>query len=416
MPAHARPALTLKVAARHALGYHPDLRAAKSDVAAQEARVSTARAPYFPAITAVAQSSRSGSSTVATGGLNVIRSGAVSQYSTGFEIRQRVFDFGQTSQQVKAASEQLQAVRSTENGTAQGLILSVIQAFFDVLKQSQSVRINQENLRNAQAQLNQAQGFLAAGTKAKIDVTNAEAAVANARVALIQATDAESKARVALATAMGETGRFAGSLAQEKLPAPDWSLPAAVKLAMAHRPEVLAADATVRSDRAAVAAAAAAYRPTINANGSYFWQDQVFPPRATSWNLGVELQVPILDEPTLGAAVAQAEATLKGEEARRDSLVLQVQQEVADDLLAKVDAEQRIGASHAATVSAQENYRLAFERYKVGVGNTVELSQAEQTLVQAQGQEIQARFDYQVALAQLYKATGTLKLSVLPGR
>ena len=77
------------------------------------------------------------------------------------------------------------------------------------------------------------------------------------------------------------------------------------------------------------------------------------------------------------------------------------------------EAEERAESAIQALRFATENYRLATERYKVGVGNSVEVSQAQRQLVEARTQELQARFDVQNAVATLLRTTGQLDTEAL---
>ncbi|MBI3927566.1 MAG: TolC family protein [Armatimonadetes bacterium] len=405
--------LTLVEAARQAVSRHPDLAAARGDLEAGEARAIGATAPYYPVVTASAGRDTSRSSSDTTGGLTVIRSGTNDLYSAGFQARQRLLDFGQTRSQVVTAEHRIRALQNELEDTLQQTIFEVVQAYFQVQREAAAIEINLDNVRNAEVQLQQALGFWEAGTRARIEVTRAEADVATARLGLIRAENAEKKARLVLGTAMGLAGSVQDRLAQESLAQPDWDAEEAYALARGRRPDLLAADAQVAAARSAVNEAAAQYRPTIDATGSYFWRDDVFPPEQFSWSVGVDLQVPVFNEPALGAAVGEAEANLAATAARRDALALDVNREVGGELLSLREAQESLQAAAVATRAAEESHFLASERYKVGVGSSIEVSEAQRVLVQARSQELQARFDLQIALARLYRSTGTLTLDFL---
>ena len=64
--------------------------------------------------------------------------------------------------------------------------------------------------------------------------------------------------------------------------------------------------------------------------------------------------------------------------------------------------------------SAQEKYRLAAARYKVGVGSSVEVSDAEVSLSQAQVNYASALNDLRIAKAVMIKALGVDDMDNLP--
>jgi outer membrane protein len=122
------------------------------------------------------------------------------------------------------------------------------------------------------------------------------------------------------------------------------------------------------------------------------------------------MSVPLINEPTLGAGVQSAEAARVQAEGRQELLALQVQQQATEAWLNLQESLSRLTAAQAALQSNEENYRLASERYNVGVGNSLEVSDAQRLLVQARSQEVQARFDVQLAIARLYRQAGSLTL------
>ena len=71
-------------------------------------------------------------------------------------------------------------------------------------------------------------------------------------------------------------------------------------------------------------------------------------------------------------------------------------------------ATQRLATSRDLLASAQESANVAAERYRAGVGNIIDLLTAEAALENARAEEVQARADWFVAVAQLAHDTGNL--------
>jgi outer membrane protein TolC len=57
-------------------------------------------------------------------------------------------------------------------------------------------------------------------------------------------------------------------------------------------------------------------------------------------------------------------------------------------------------------VQARENLDLAEGRYETGVGNIIELTDAQVSLTSAQANNIKVLYDYKTAVAQVEKAVG----------
>ena len=80
--------------------------------------------------------------------------------------------------------------------------------------------------------------------------------------------------------------------------------------------------------------------------------------------------------------------------------------EVEQARLAVRDAASAIDAAVEVVVNAREQLRLAEGRYETGVGNVIELGDAQIALTSARSQEVQARFRLATARAQLQNALG----------
>jgi len=89
----------------------------------------------------------------------------------------------------------------------------------------------------------------------------------------------------------------------------------------------------------------------------------------------------------------------------RDS-ELTIWQQVEQAYVSVNEAEERIGAAQKAVESAQENFRLFQGRFDAGVGNIIELTDAQLALTQAQSTEAQALSDYRIAIANLERSLG----------
>jgi outer membrane protein len=79
---------------------------------------------------------------------------------------------------------------------------------------------------------------------------------------------------------------------------------------------------------------------------------------------------------------------------------------VENNFATAVSANQQIDAAQAATNAAQLYLQAAEEKYKGGIGTTIDVTDAELTLEQARTSEVQARYNYNTALAALRAAVG----------
>ena len=407
------PLLTLGQAALQALRAHPDLRVAAAQIEAAQAQIEQATAGWYPRVTGQTRSTFAENQSAAVGGQQVVRSGGIRNYQAGFSAAQTLLDFGQTRHSVSQATHTAEAVEWDTQGVLQDLLLRVSESYFSTLREAQSVIIQTDNVRNAELQLARARGFYEAGTRARIEVTRALADLANANLALIQARNALARARAGLFVNMGVGREEPAELSEVVVVPPPWEQEEAVNVSTENRPELQAQLARLSAARSNVQQARAQYFPTIAATYNYNWSDQLFPPALYSWNAGLSMTVPVFNEPVLGAQVRRAEADQSQAEARLGSLTLTARQAVVEAWLNLREAQERLRTAQFGLAAAEENYRLASERYQVGVGASLDVSDAQRLLVQARSQEVQARYDVQLASLRLYRATGKLTLEGL---
>src|SRR5206468_3461805 len=104
--------------------------------------------------------------------------------------------------------------------------------------------------------------------------------------------------------------------------------------------------------------------------------------------------------------IGEARATLDqlkyNEQALRQNVALQVRQAV----LNMQQAAESIGVAEKGAQQARESLELAEGRYNTGVGNIIELTDAQTSLTSAEANVVQALVSYQISVAALELAMG----------
>ena len=84
-----------------------------------------------------------------------------------------------------------------------------------------------------------------------------------------------------------------------------------------------------------------------------------------------------------------------------------VETDVRDSVVKMEEAVELVTSQQRNVEQSRESLRLAEARFNVGAGIQLEIINAQSNLTQAQFNELQVRFDYNVALASLERATST---------
>jgi outer membrane protein len=104
--------------------------------------------------------------------------------------------------------------------------------------------------------------------------------------------------------------------------------------------------------------------------------------------------------------VGMAKADLRRTEYSLEKAKLDAIKEVKNLIFIMNEAKERIIVASETVEQANEDMRLAEERYRVGAGTMLETIDAQVALTQAKADVIEAKCDYLIAIADLARATG----------
>ena len=394
---------------------YPDINAAANTVKAGESRVGQAKANYYPEIDWSSSYNRispaSGrSSLFSSSGISGVSSartrGSYDQYSTGFNLSQTIYDFGKTPTQVKIQNFNLNASRSDLENVSELVIFTVKQNYYGVLQAKRNRTVAEESVKQFQQHLDQAKGFYEVGTKPKFDVTKAEVDLGNAKLNMILADNAYRIAVVNLSNAMGVPNAPDYTIEDNLLfQAYPMTLEAALSKAYQTRPDLQSIVARRQAAESSIDLAKTGYYPVVTGNAAYSWSGDRFP-LDHGWNIGAALSFPLFSGFLTRHQVDEAKANLNVLKANEESVKQAVMLDVQQSYLNLKAAEERVPTAKLNVDQARENLDIANGRYAAGVGNPIEVTDAEVSMITAKTSYIQALYDYKVAQASLEKAMG----------
>ena len=124
------------------------------------------------------------------------------------------------------------------------------------------------------------------------------------------------------------------------------------------------------------------------------------------WNFGFAINFPIFDGFATRATVQQAQSGLKQTQLAKQQLIDVIELEVRRMYLNLLETKALIEVQRETVKQAQERVRLANLRYENGMITSVELTDAQLALAQAEVNRLQSTHDYVVGIARLEKAIG----------
>ena len=383
------------------LKHNPTLQAASLNTQVQQNRLAQTRANYLPQVNGNASYSRSNQEG-ATGW-----SDAKDGYSSSISASQLIYDFGKTGLSNKIQKNNVYSSQQDEQSTINDVIYKLKQAYYGVLNAEESRNVYAGSVEQYQEQLKRARAFYDVGTRPKIDVTTAEVNLNNAKLNLIKGENALKTAYYNLTNVMGVYDQNPSFTLVKKNTIPQYNITIdeALKEAQKNRPDLLSLQYKLENAKKNVDLAKTGFAPSLTANGSYGWSGQDFP-LYDRWSVGAGINVPIFNGLSTVNQVKEAKNNMQVAYANLTAKEQAILLDIKTCYFNFEEAKTRIPLAELSRKQAQENYDLAVGRYKVGVGNYIEVKDAEITLSNAKLSYISAVFDYNLAIANLERAMG----------
>lgn len=399
--------LTLEAALETALARQPQLRQARAEVAGTEAQAAQSGAGMWPQIS-IGTSYQLGPTRQNVNQVGVPITN-VGNYALSVNADQLIYDFGQTHNRYQAGQAQIRAQQQNAVLTTQQVRLAVRLAFFVLQAKQSLLTVAQETLANQKRHEERISNLVTVGLRAPIDRAQAARDVASAQLQLINAQNEVLTAKAQLDQAMGLEETAAYRLADDGMPPVEGeraALDALLREALQKRPDLTALRTRIEAQKLLVQAAEHNNHPSIRASAGAGANGTPISDPFYNWGLGLGLSWPLYTGGAREAQAAQARATLDSLQAQLDLNRQQMRLALEQARLRVSAAQAALKAAQSTAQAARQQLKLAEGRYEAGVGNVLELGDAQLSLTQAQAQVVQERFNLASARAQLLLALG----------
>jgi outer membrane protein len=409
----APKAVTLEQALKMAEDASPQVVAARGAVRSAELGVRTAIWAFIPQITLTPQASvslSSGQSRLDPVTQEVISGNqTIPSYGANLTGSLTLFDGFARNNQLKAARAQQGSADASLVQQRFALALTVTGAFLDALQNQQLLRVAEGAVQAAQQQLNAAAARLQTGSGQRTDSLNFAVTLGQAQLNLLNAQANLVTAEANLGRYIGVSGRVAAMDDPAFATSPAMVDTTQVRSSVqSTSPSVKTAEASLTSAQANWKAAKAVYWPTLSVSAGSNWvanksNSYALQGRRTL-NIGVSVSPwsSLRNETQIeqrSIAIDNAAANLADQKRSVDAQVTQF-------LATLANVQQQFAVTRASVAAATENLRVTNERFRLGVATIIEVINAQQSLTQAQVNEVTARFSYLRTKAQLESVLG----------
>ncbi|MGB7321717.1 MAG: TolC family outer membrane protein [Albidovulum sp.] len=313
-----------------------------------------------------------------------------------------IYDFGRSNLGVDIAKESVLATRQALVGVEQNVLLTAVDAYFNVRQALENVGINQTSVRVLTQTLQATQDKFDVGEVTRTDVAQAEARLAAARATLAAA---EGQLVVAREGYKAATGHYpAGLAAAPRPPALPKSPAEARAIAQRSHPSVRQAQHQAKVADLQIDAAIAQRMPSLS--GSIALRRNSG--GTDTSQVGLNLSQTIYSGGALSSAQRKA---IAGRDGARSALLQSsviVAQGVGNAWADIEVARAQIAATELQISAATIAYDGVSEEAKLGARTTLDVLDAEQALLAARSSRITAEASLQVAFYSLLASMGLL--------
>jgi outer membrane protein len=367
------------------------------------------RAGVLPIVSASLAQRRSQG--VSTAGVAVSGTPA-SRFDAQFSASYSVLDFNRYSN-LRASRAGAEVAQYNYNAVVQTSMATISSTYFAHLRNIRRLEVLDFAILRARTLLNLAQNQLRAGVVTQIDVTRAESVLSQAEQARLQQetvlVNSELLLKRLLDIDAGAAFRLADFRVRRVTPAL-FSF-GDQQTAFEQRADYLSAQKALDQVKIDVKTATYTRLPTLNLTGAYGQASQKFddPDKADTWSTGVVVSMPVFDGLRAGADKRIALSRQRQQETRIHNLELQIGAEIR---LALQDAGSRNAQTAVAEKGVQlanEEVRLATQRYQQGVADNREVVEAQNRLAIAEDNLVEAQYQYNLSRLELARAKGDVR-------
>lgn len=421
--------LTMESAVRIALRQNPDILKALEEIRRTRGAILEVRAEALPQLTLTSTYDHQAPELIEFGGGGGGGAGALPgapapagmssvnrSWRVALEVRQLIYDGGRVASALEIAKFTEDISLFQLRDTVDKVIARVRTQFTQVLIRRGLIQVQEESVKLQQDLLSDQKNRFEAGTVPRFNVLRAEVELANVQPSLIRARNAYLVGQLELARSLGlepdaagkPTFNAVGNLGMEPRTI---ALAQFLDIARGRRPFLKAQRMQILSDKEQIKIALAGYKPRVEFRGGGEMRNtrlrDDLDDYINGWFFGVSGSWNIFDGFATAGRVDQARARLESSKISYDDAVRQVELEVQQAYSNLLTARETVRSLGKNVEQALEALRLANERFSAGAGTQLDVLDARVALTRARITELEARGEYNIALAELDRATAT---------
>ncbi len=319
-----------------------------------------------------------------------------------------IYTGGIITKGISAAQADLKAARHTQTSTVQNLKMKVAEAYVAVLRSISGVAVAESHVKNLLSHANDVENKFTQGFVAANDLLAAKVSLADANQHALQAVNTLDIAEAGYNRLLVRPLDKKVELEDLKPDRPAESLVELTAKALRQRSELKYIDKQIETLRHKACMERAICRPRVGISGGYNFQENKYQADEGAWSAMLGVKWKLFDgglaKNRSEALRCKAAALMEHQSDLKTIIALQVRKVWLDVL----ESRERAKVTKAALFQAEENLRVAKDRYREGLSTNTEVLDAETLRAKSHSNYDNAVYDFVLAILRLRRAVGNL--------
>ncbi len=417
MPARAQSELQLEEAIRIGLEKNFAIRIAENEVRISENNNSIGNAGFLPIITA-------------DGGVNRRVQDNVTRYSSipdrdDENAKTTIYDYGVNASwtifdglTMFATLDRLSNLSEISEAEArfrvEQVLAEIIMGYYQIAGQQKAAQVLENTVEISEERIRIAETKRDLGSGSEYDLLLARADFNTDRAALIRARTGLNQLKIMLTSVLGDSSSLEFEIPPEIELADRLVLDALIEDALAQNQELNIARLNERIARNEIREIKGEWFPQVDVSGGYGYSRTEASvgfaefSETSGFRYGISASVNLFDGFNKNRRRQNAEIFLKNEQLRRQDLQFQIIAQISQIYAEYSDALSLIELEQENLEINNQTVEIALERFELGTINSIELREAQQSLLNAENRLIEAQIAAKTAETELLRLSGRL--------
>jgi multidrug efflux system outer membrane protein len=334
-------------------------------------------------------------------------------FQAGVDASWELDVFGGVRRRIEAADADLAATDEARRDVLISLIAEVATNYIDLRGFQQRIDLNNRTVAAQRETLELTQSLAKAGISSDLQVQQSASILATREAQLPPLYVGARAAAYRLSTLLGQTPEVA--LNELNVTGPLPVIPGEIPIGLPsdllrRRPDIRRAERELAATTARVGVATADLFPRFSITGSFGLQseemDTFFNMNSRYWNIGPNVRWNVFDGKRIRNQIAAANVREEIAVTTYEKAILTSLEDVENSLTSFIQEQARRRSLIAAATASQRALDLATERYKSGIGDFLNVLDAQREIYQLQDQIVQSEIGVTRGFVSVYKALG----------